>query len=192
MLAAGLMLGGLSSAQTATKPTAPSPKTSPAPSRRECLSAAGFCIQVPTGWQRLGEVFDGNGFVVAEPNPKRPKEQWSQITATVIPTQQESQERSNIDELINLVIGSPAEGTTQQTLQRSRETVAGNDAQIVQIRIRSGASERIEEVAFIDTDQGVYSIAMSSAPEDAPKLQPVFRQVLSSWKPYTPAPSPQR
>ena len=37
------------------------------PWKRYCQPNAGFCFKYPSSWTMLGEVFDGNGVVVAPP-----------------------------------------------------------------------------------------------------------------------------
>src|SRR5689334_11016081 len=44
--------------------------------RNECLDSVGLCIGVPIAWQRLGNIFDGLGFVAAEPHPGVDSESW--------------------------------------------------------------------------------------------------------------------
>ena len=196
------MLGGFALAQTTTPaPQTPgATATTPQGAQRaavgkltqRCSAAGGFCVQVPEAWQDMGEVFEGAGFVVAEPSRNRPKENWNNITAGAIelPEPDPGKERPELGELVDVVLGSPAEGTTMETLRRSREVIANMPAEIVQIRLRSKTSEWMEQIALLDADEVVYSVALGCAPGDAARLQPLFDRVLHSWRPAPPAPAP--
>src|SRR4051812_39384908 len=142
-VAAGLMLGGILFAQqapatgtsstakksaaaaTAKKSAGTAAKATKVPTiaewRTECSKAGGFCIQVPLAWKSLGEVFDGAGFVVAEPDANKPQDDWNQITAaaTDMPDATNGRDRPTADELIDIILGSPSSGIHAQTLQRS-------------------------------------------------------------------------
>lgn len=189
------MLGGFALAQTTQtqKPAAPAPpqgaqRAAVGKLTQRCSAAGGFCLQVPEAWQDMGEVFEGAGFVVAEPSRNRPKENWNNITAAAVelPEPEAGKERPALEELVDVVLGSPAEGTTMETVRRSREMIADMPAEIVQIRLRSKTSEWMEQVALLDADEIVYSVAMGCAPGDVARLQPVFDRVLRSWKPAPP------
>ncbi len=39
----------------------------PAPKKHYCQRDGGFCFKYPSSWTMLGEVFDGNGVVIAPP-----------------------------------------------------------------------------------------------------------------------------
>ncbi len=216
--AAGLMLGGILFAQTTKAPAAPKRSTPATPKsarkaapksaawRQECSKAGGFCIQVPGGWRSLGPIFDGAGFVVAEPDAKKSQDDWNQITAaaTDMPDAKPGEERPSTDELIDIILGSPSNGITTQTLQRSRLTVAGMPAEMLKIRLRARDSQTdaIEYIALLDDGETIYSVALGCAPEDAARLEPVFDKTLHSWKaipptttpeaPATPNPSPKQ
>ena len=47
--------------------TAPAPVHKPVPRKRYCQPDGGFCFKYPGSWTMLGEVYDGNGVVVAPP-----------------------------------------------------------------------------------------------------------------------------
>ena len=71
-------------AQTAAKPAAKPQSVEVILSRREYS----FCFKYPAAWSVLGEVFDGNGVVVAPPQ-KQEREFWDEVTvALVIPPPQ--------------------------------------------------------------------------------------------------------
>jgi hypothetical protein len=188
-----IAVGGAAFAQTApAKPSSPSTPQAGKPAapakpaaqwRRQCVKEGDFCVQVPAAWKPLGEVFEGAGFSVAEPDPQRAAENLNQITATFIDLPQGDKPRPTASELIDIVLGSPAEGTTQETVQRSREVVAGMPTEIVTLKMHSAAGDWTERVALLDADEVVYAVALVCAPEDLARLEPVFKHVLESWSP---------
>src|SRR6185369_1715762 len=187
-VAAGLMLGGILFAQTTAAPKGPSstapkipkaagtakaaPKTSAvAEWRSECSKAGGFCVQVPQAWKALGDVFDGAGFVVAEPDTKKEQEDWNQITAaaTDMPEGANGRERPSTDALIDMILGSPSSGIHAQTIQRTRSLIAGMPAEVLKVRLRANESstDAIEYIALLDDGETIYSVALGCTPEDA-------------------------
>jgi hypothetical protein len=212
-VAAGLMLGGLLFAQapststshgatppaTAKKPAtgtakAPAKATDVSAWRAECSKTGGFCIQVPSTWKSLGEVFDGAGLVVAEPDAKKSQDDWNQITAaaTDMPEAKNGEDRPSTDELIDIILGSPSSGIKAETLQRSRTLLAGMPTDVLKVRLRSKESttDAVEFIALMDDGETIYSVAVGCAPEDATRLEPVFEHVLHSWKATTPTAAP--
>jgi hypothetical protein len=220
MLAAGLMLGGILFAQSAPSgggssssqkktgaagtstakksASGTASKTAKASAiaewRSECSKAGGFCVQVPLAWKSLGEVFDGAGFVVAEPDATKPQDDWNQITAaaTDMPEAADGHERPSTDELIDIILGSPSSGIHAQTLQRSRMMLAGMPAEVLKVRLKAAeaSTDAIEFIALLDDGETVYSVAVGCAPADAARLEPVFDHVLHSWKATAPAAVP--
>jgi hypothetical protein len=211
-VAAGLMLGGILFAQAPAAPKSPSstaphvPKaagtTKAAPKastgvaewRSECSKAGGFCLQVPQAWKALGDVFDGAGFVVAEPDAKKEQEDWNQITAAAMdmPEGANGQERPSTDALIDMILGSPSSGIHAQTIQRSRSLIAGMPAEVLKVRLRANeaSTDAIEFIALLDDGETIYSVALGCTPEDAARLEPVFDHVLHSWRAITPTSAP--
>ena len=219
-VAAGLMLGGVLFAQqesSSSKPntgakkstttgastkkksaTTPASKGAKAPEiaewRSECSKAGGFCVQVPMAWKSLGEVFDGAGFVVAEPDTKKPQDDWNQITAaaTDMPEATNGHERPTTDELIDIILGSPSSGIHAQTLERKRMMIAGMPAEVLKIRLKAAeeATDAVEFIALLDDGETIYSVAVGCAPSDAARLEPVFDHVLHSWKATAPTAVP--
>jgi hypothetical protein len=165
---------------------------------RYCLEAGGFCLEHPAGWKDLGAVYGGAGVVFAEPNKERAQTEWNHITAVALDLPESSpeqakpgttgepepatgNERLSLNELINRVM-TPPEGATIQTLERMQTMVGGYPAQVVTAEVREQAKAiAIEQVAFIDADDVLYSVALRSAPADYRRLKPVFMQVLKSW-----------
>ncbi len=70
-------------------------------------------------------------------------------------------------------------------LERSTLLINGANVQIVRVGLpeEAGNAEAMESVALIEGDEGlVYSIALHCSPPDSNRLDPVFRQVLQSWR----------
>lgn len=178
-------------AASATKHSTIAKKPLPVASRSECVAAVGLCVTVPTAWQRLGDVFDDLGFVVAEPHAGVDSATWPQLTVAAIdvPLQKDTngaEIASSLDALVDLVLTPSGSFTSAETLQRSRLTLNGHDAEIVRVRLRAeedSKSEAVESVVLIESDEGlVYSIALRSTPQDSNRLEPVFQKVIHSWR----------
>ena len=81
-------------AQTA----APAHKTASA--KTYCQPGGGFCFRYPATWMMLGEVFAGNGVVVA-PQQKEDRSLWDEVTAgRWCRLRKVTRTRSSIDHLI--------------------------------------------------------------------------------------------
>ena len=193
----------------AQKPAATAKKASPVAGRSECALAIGLCVTVPGAWQRLGDVFDDLGFVVAEPHAGIDSANWPQLTVAAIdvaprkgssahssapPLDATSPDAPSLDALVDIVLTPDGSFTSAETLQRSRLILNGRNAEIVRVRLHdtklndtkqsdTKQSDAVEEVALIEGDDGlVYSIAMRSAPEDSARLESIFRKVIRSWR----------
>jgi hypothetical protein len=199
---------GVATAQTqankssnAAKPAASARKTSPAAGRTECALASGLCVTVPAAWQRLGDVFEDLGFVVAEPHAGTDSATWPQLTVAAIDvpaakSRNGAAARPSLDALVDIVLTPDGSFTSAETLQRSRLLLNGADAEMVRVQLHNDAdkSEATEAVALIEGDEGlVYSIALRCAPEDFNRLEPVFQKAAHSWqiKPDTEQPAAQ-
>jgi hypothetical protein len=180
---------------TATK------KTATAPGRSECVVSVGLCVTVPATWQRLGNVFDDLGFVVAEPHPGTDAATWPQlnIAAIDVPAQKNGAAVS-LDSLVERVLTPNGAANAPETLQRTRLLLNGANAQILRVKLRDEAqqAEIIEQVALIEGEDGlVYSIALRCTPQEFDRLDPIFQKVVHTWriKPVTPPsatnPTPQ-
>lgn len=186
--------------------TAPPRKESAPRWTRYCLEGGGFCLKHPAGWRDLGAVYGGAGVVFAEPNKERAQTEWNNITAAALdlpesPEQAKSgpageaepaagSERPSLNELINRVMTAP-EGATIHTLERMETMVGGYPAQVITAEVREPAKAvAIEQVAFIDAGDVLYSVALRSASADYRRLKPVFFEVLKSWS-EMPEPAPQ-
>jgi hypothetical protein len=177
----------------AAEPNGSEPRKSVAPRwTRYCLELGGFCFEHPAGWSDLGAVYNGAGVVFAEPDKQRPQAEWNHITAVALDLPQSSQqadsegpaagsERPSMNELINRAM-MPPEGATIHTLERMENMVGGYPAQVITAEVREqGKPVAIEQVAFIDADDVLYSVALRCAPADFRRLKPVFLQALKSW-----------
>jgi hypothetical protein len=71
------------------------------------------------------------------------------------------------------------------------ETVVGGyPAQVVTAEVQEqGKPVATEQVAFIDADEVLYTVALRCAPADYRRLQPIFLKALKSWREMPPLPS---
>ncbi len=180
LLALSLGLSGVASAQTAAKPT-----QKPLPVKGYCHGEGGFCFEYPASWSVLGEVFDGNGVVVA-PAQKQERENWDEVTAAlVVPPPPSAADAVTIDQLIEQAATRVREeGQSFETLERQRRRVDGKPAQLVKLHYVEKASGRewIEELVFVEgPDAEIYSVALKCAPSSLAQMQPVFYRILASW-----------
>jgi hypothetical protein len=170
----------LASAQTASKPP-----QKPVPLKKYCHGETGFCFKYPASWSLLGEVFDGNGVVVAPPQ-KQEREFWDEVTvALVFPPPQSAGEAVTIDQAIEQAVSRVREGGQSfETLERQRRRVDGKPAQLVKLHYveMPGGREWIEELVFVEgPDEEIYSVALKCAPSSLLRMQPGFSRILDSW-----------
>jgi|GEM_PF-2147460 hypothetical protein len=180
LLALPLFFSTMATTQTAAK-TKPKPLTL----TKYCHADGGFCIKYPASWSVLGEVFDGNGVVVAPPQ-KQEREYWDEVTAAlVIPPPQGAGDAVTIDQVIEQAVSRVRDGGQSfQTLERQRRRVDGKPAQLVKLHYvdKSGGREWIEELVFIEgPDEEIYSVALKSAPSSLVRLEPMFSRIVDSW-----------
>lgn len=141
----------------------------------------------------LGEVYDGDGVVVAPPQ-KLDKALWDEITVALItPLSEGDEEAVSLDLMIEQASKSMREGGQAfETLQRQQRTVDHKPAQMLKVRYREKATDRdwVEELVFIQGPDGeIYSVALKCSPENLARLEPVFAGVLDSW--VLPEPGPR-
>jgi hypothetical protein len=152
--------------------------------RKYCHESLGFCFWYPTSWKLLGEVFDGNGVVIA-PDQNDDRALWDVITVAMVAPSSESG-GATLDGLIDRATSAMRDaGQNFETLQRQERSVAGNPAQLLKARYRETKTERdwIEELVFIEGPQNeVYSVGLKCAPDHLAKLEPAFNRVLTTWK----------
>lgn len=198
LLTAAILFAGLGLAAAQTKPAAMPRKAADASGRSECVASVGLCVTVPSGWQRLGDVFGGLGFVVAEPHAGSDSAGWPQLTVAALDVPQHKNASGaevgpSLDSLVDTVL-KPNGATSAETLQRSRLLLNGADAEIVRVRLHDEAnnSTTVEAVAMIEGDDGlVYSIALRCAPGDFDRLETIFQRAVHSWRIQPPPPQSQ-
>ena len=76
-LSLGLCIGGCRA------DCGPSPLPKQLPWKKYCHGEGGFCFKYPAAWNVLGEIFEGNGVVVAPPQ-KQEREYWDEVTAALV------------------------------------------------------------------------------------------------------------
>jgi hypothetical protein len=184
---------GLPAVAAGQKPsTPPAPLRKPVPRKRYCQPDGGFCFRYPGSWTMLGEVYDGDGVVVAPPQ-KLDKALWDEITVALItPLSEGDEEAVSLDVMIEQASKSMREGGQAfETLQRQQRTVDHKPAQMLKVRYHEKASDRdwVEELVFIQGPDGeIYSVALKCSPENLARLEPVLAGVLESW--VLPEPGP--
>src|SRR5664279_4540069 len=180
LLALPLFFSTMATTQTAAK-TKPKPLTL----TKYCHADGGFCIKYPASWSVLGEVFDGNGVVVAPPQ-KQEREYWDEVTAAlVIPPPHGAGDAVTIDQAIEQAVSRVRDGGQSfQTLERQRRRVDGKPAQLVKLHYvdKSGGREWIEELVFVaGPDDEIYSVALKCAPSSMVRMEPAFTRIVDSW-----------
>ena len=165
----------------------------PATLKRYCKPEAGYCFRYPGSWSVLGEVFEGNGVVVA-PAQKTDLELWNEVTVgRLIPAAGDNQPSPSLDDMIDQsVTALRGAGNTPETLERQQRTVGGKPAQMVRLRYhdKDNGHDWIEELVFIEGDEGeIYSVALKSALEEEARMHPFFTRILQSWTTEVPASS---
>jgi hypothetical protein len=174
--------------QTGTaKPKTPTGATKPSLSanwKKYCAPEGDYCVKYPTTWEPLGDSADSGGLVIAPPQPKKPSAQWSSVTiaATDLPQPTAGKERPKFDELIGLVLESMRPGVNQQTLERRQLEVDDLPAQFLKLKYVDEGRTWIEEIVLIDGEDVVYSMALRCTPEEAPSFEPIFKEIVGTWK----------
>jgi hypothetical protein len=129
--------------------------------------------------------------VFAEPNKERAQTDWNHITAAALdlPDPAEGSERPSMNDMINQVM-KPPEGAAMHTVERRETMVGGYPAQVITAEVQEqGKAVATEQVAFIDADDVLYTVALRCTPADYRRLKPVFLQVLKSWRELPPPPT---
>jgi len=161
------------------------PAHKPAPLKRYCQPDGGFCFKYPASWAMLGEVFGGNGVVIAPPQ-KQERALWDTITlARIVLPPEGDEEPAGLDGVIAQATASLREaGQTFETLQRQQRTVDHKPAQMLKVRYQEKPTghDWIEKMVFIEgPDNEIYSVALKCSPQDLARLEPVLAGVLLSW-----------
>ncbi len=164
--------------------TAPSAHNA-VPAKRYCHPNDGFCFRYPGTWSVLGDVFAGNGVVIAPPQ-RGDRELWDEITvALVVPAPEGDEEGPGLNGIVEQSSAAMREaGQNFVTLQRQERTVDHKPAQLLKVQYKEKTSGRdwIEELVFVEGPENeIYSVALKCAPQNLPKLEPAFAEVLRSW-----------
>lgn len=135
----------------------------------------------------MGEVFDGNGVVVA-PAQATPRENWDEVTvALVFPAPEKDSEPVTIEEAITQAVsGVRKSGQAFETVERQQRTVDGQPAELLKLQYTEQASGNpwVEELVFIQGPElEIYSVALKCRPESLPGMEPLFARIVDSWKP---------
>ena len=154
-------------------------------STRYCQSSGGFCFRYPASWKMLGDIFNGNGVVVA-PAQKEEQSLWDEITVALIaPPPAEGESGLGLSGVIDqAAAGMRDAGQNFQTLQRQERTVDGKPAEMLKAQYREKTSGRdwVEELVFIEgPDSEIYSVALKAAPQNIARLEPAFAEILRTW-----------
>jgi hypothetical protein len=177
-LAAFLIFTTLVSAQT----TAPPHRS--IPSKRYCHANVGFCFRYPGSWSVLGDVFNGNGVVIA-PQQKGERAQWDAITVALVAPAGENGDGPSLNKVIEMTTADMREaGQSFQTLQRKDLTVAHDPAQMLKAQYRDNTTGRdwVEELIFIQGQENeIYSVSLKCAPQNLMRLEPALKELLASW-----------
>ncbi len=163
------------------------------PSKQYCHPSAGFCFRYPGTWTVLGDIFNGNGVVIA-PQQKGEREQWDAITVALVLPADENGEGPSLNKIIEQTTADMrGAGQDFQTLQRKELTVDHNPAQMLKARYRENSTGRdwVEELIFIEgQENAIYSVSLKCAPQNLARLEPALKALLASWSvPEAEAPS---
>src|SRR5271165_243886 len=188
-----IIFGFVATAAGQTTSRAPSGKPAAA-WKRYCQAGGGFCFKYPSSWSMLGEIFAGNGVVVAPPQTQD-RALWDAITvAMVVPPPEGDEEPPGLDGVIEQATsGLQERGQTYETLQRQQRTVDHKPAQLLEVRYheKSNGHDWIEEMIFIEgPDNEIYSVALKCSLSNLARLEPVYKEVAASWTLPEPVPSP--
>jgi len=133
----------------------------------------------------LGEVFDGNGVVIAPPQ-KEDRALWDAITvALVVPPPEGDEEPIGLNGVIERATSGLREaGQNFETLERQQRIVDHKPAQMLKTSYheKSNGRDWIEEMIFIEGPENeIYSVALKCSPQNLTRLEPVLNGVLASW-----------
>jgi hypothetical protein len=151
-----------------------------------CHPSYGFCFKYPATWNMLGEVFDGNGVVVAPTQPQA-REDWDAVTvAMVIAPPAANEEPVTITEAIAQSVSTVRKsGQPFETLQRQQRTVDGLPAEMLKLQYneQGHGNAWVEELVFIQGPESeIYSVALKCHPAALAGMEPMFARIVDSWK----------
>lgn len=160
------------------------PVHSASPWKRHCQPEGGFCFKYPPSWRILGEIYDGNGVVIAPPQ-KDEQPLWNEITVAMVAPPKDSDEAVGLDGIIEqAAAGMRESGQTYETLRRQQRTVDAKPAELLKAQYHEKDTGRdwIEELIFIQgPDNEIYSVALKCSPQDVVRLEPVYFEVVRTW-----------
>ncbi len=189
--ASGQKTGTAPSAQ-ASSSSIIQPKVSVKGWKTYCSEEAAYCISYPPDWNVVGDVFEGNGVVMAPPQEGKDKSQWDAVTSSVsyIPETEGNEDAPTFDDVLSAAM-KDLPGKNVQTLQRTELTLVKRPAELVKLQYEDSQTNKawIEEIVFIDDGDAIYSTALRVVPEDLEKLEPVFRTIVATWRPSEEAPA---
>lgn len=173
------------SATASQKSQSSSPKSSVAKWKSYCSEEAEYCIGYPSDWDMVGDVMEGNGVVMAPPQPGKDKSLWDEITVSVtdLPQPENGKEPPSFDEILSVALnGLP--GKNVETLQRTQMTIRDRDAELIKVKYddKETGQPWVEEIVFIDDELAIYSIALRATPQDVEGLEETFRKVVATWR----------
>ena len=152
--------------------------------KRYCQADGGFCFKYPATWKMVGEIYGGNGVVVA-PSQKAEQPLWNVVTVAMVAPPKDADQALGLDGVIQQAAsGMRDAGQNFQTLQRQSRSVDGKPAQLLKAQYREKNSDRdwVEELIFIEgPDNEIYSVALKSRPQDMVRLEPVFTEIVKTW-----------
>lgn len=134
----------------------------------------------------LGEVFAGNGVVIA-PEQKQDRALWDEITVgLIVPPPKGDADPVSVDQFIEQTMASlREEGQNLETVQRQLRTIDGKPAQLLTLRYqeKGNSHDWVEKLALIEgSHDEIYSVALKCSPDSLVRLEPILSSVLQSWK----------
>ncbi len=157
--------------------TAQKPRATRSATRRDCATRAKtVCASVPATWTRLGDVYDGLGFVVGEPNESTKQDLWNSMTVALVPTEGPGDEAPSAGDIMDRTLENP--DGPQATVRRWRESISGVEVEFARIRVGGSDAERIEQIAFAQQGDNVLACVLNSTPQDADRLSSVWLQTV--------------
>jgi hypothetical protein len=170
----------MAGAQTAAKPA-----QKQIPAKKYCQAQGGFCFRYPSMWDMLGEIFDGNGVIIAPPQSQA-REDWDEVTvALVVPAPRGDETPVTIDQAIASAVSRVREsGQDLETVQRQQRRVDDKPAELVKVRYTDKNSGRqwVEELVFIEgPDSEIYFVGLKCAPSSLARMEAQFSRIVESW-----------
>ena len=134
----------------------------------------------------MGEVFDGNGVVVAPSAEGRSlalgRDHGRDGRASAAKGDEEPLGLNGVIE--QATSGLRESGQNFETLQRQQRTVDHQPAQMLKTRYHEKSTGRdwVEEMIFIEGPQNeIYSVVLKCSPQSLAQLEPVLNGVLAGW-----------